>query len=78
MESMSEYEKYEHHGKAVWVRADLKGKHREHCLCWSCDKMKPGQPDHCPIATALYATCVKFGVVTPVFECPDFTHARPA
>jgi hypothetical protein len=29
---------YEHHGHNVAVRSDLKGKHREHCLCYRCSK----------------------------------------
>jgi hypothetical protein len=66
------YDTYQHHGATVTVRSDLKGKHRDHCLCWSCDKMKPAQPDHCPIAAKLYAVCVEHNLVTPVYECPDF------
>lgn len=26
-------EKYEHYGSVVSVRSDLKGRHKEHCLC---------------------------------------------
>ena len=26
--------KYEHHGTEVSVKSELKGKHREHCLCF--------------------------------------------
>lgn len=68
----SPYEIYEHHGRMVWVQSDLKGKHRDHCLCWNCDKLKPGQPDNCPIAQKLYAICVEHGTVNPVYECPEF------
>ena len=32
--------KYKHHGVNVSVREDLKGKHREHCLCWICLEIK--------------------------------------
>jgi hypothetical protein len=70
---MTTYEQYEHHGKIVNVRSDLKGKHREHCLCYGCEKFKPdGGADQCPIAAAVYANCVQFGIVSPVWECPDF------
>jgi hypothetical protein len=34
-------EKYEHHQGVVSVRSDLKGKHRDHCLCYHCEKFKP-------------------------------------
>jgi hypothetical protein len=59
--------RYRHHGREVVVRADLKGKHRDHCLCYGCGKY-PG----CPIAKAVFDNCVKFDLVTPVWECPDF------
>ncbi len=67
------FEKYEHHGTVVSVRSDLKGKHREHCLCYqNCIHFKPGTQDNCDIAKELYNNCVLFDVVTPVFECPKF------
>jgi hypothetical protein len=68
-----EIEVYEHHGAKVAVRPDLKGKHREHCLCFqNCARFKPGQDDNCEIAKALFENCVKFNVVTPVWECPKY------
>jgi len=34
--------KYIHHGETVSVEKHLKGKHREHCLCWqNCKNFKP-------------------------------------
>jgi len=66
------YEKYKHHGAEVWVRSDLKGKHRDYCLCWSCNQFHPGQKINCPAAQVLYQNCVTFDVVTPVWECPNF------
>jgi len=71
---MDTYEWYEHwDGKPkVWVRSDLKGKHRDHCLCWACRKLKPGKPDNCPRAQELYEYCVKHDMTTPVWECPEF------
>jgi hypothetical protein len=67
------YERYDHHGKLVWVRKDLKGKHREHCLCFSCSKLNiEDREKNCPIANALFALCVQFNLTTPVFECPEF------
>ncbi len=65
---------YEHHGRDVAVRAELQGKHREHCLCFQgCARFKPGEPDHCQIAADTFANCVKHGLVTPVYECPEYT-----
>jgi hypothetical protein len=67
------FEQYEHHGATVTVRSDLKGQHREHCLCFQgCTAFKPDQPDNCPIAAAVYKNCVDFNIVTPVWECPRF------
>jgi hypothetical protein len=71
--AMKRFEQYTHHEALVWVQSDLKGKHRDNCLCYSCDKMKPGEPDHCPIASRLYAVCKEFSLVTPVYECPEFS-----
>lgn len=33
---------YEHHGTKVKVREDLKGKHRENCLCFRCGVFEIG------------------------------------
>jgi len=63
---------YDHHGTVVRVREDLKGKHREFCLCHLCAEFKPGAPDNCEIAQATFKNCVKFGTTTPMWECPRF------
>jgi hypothetical protein len=67
---MIEY--YEHHGKKVAVQQKLKGKHRDHCLCFMCSKLRPNTPENCPIAQATYENCVRFGTTTPMYECPEF------
>lgn len=70
---MKQYEHYEHHGDLVWVDTALKGRHREHCLCWQCDKFHPDEiKENCPIAQALFRLCVKYNLTTPVYECPVF------
>jgi len=63
---MSSYERYVHHGNEVWVRSDLKGKHRDYCLCYHCKLAM------CPVAKELYAFCIANGTVNPVWECSDF------
>ncbi|RPI50638.1 MAG: hypothetical protein EHM49_08275 [Deltaproteobacteria bacterium] len=64
---------YEHYGRLVWVDEALKGKHREHCLCWKCGKFKPeNHAENCPIANMNYAVCVAFNLVLPVYECPEW------
>jgi|GEM_PF-1019759 len=70
------YEKYEHHGAMVWVRTDLKGLHRQHCLCFApCAKFKPGQDDNCLLAQENYEMCVRHNMTLPVWECPEFIAA---
>lgn len=49
------------------------GKHRDHCLCYSCALFNPDFRNlNCPIANKLFAICVEHNVVTPVWECHDF------
>jgi hypothetical protein len=67
-----QYIQYDHHGTTVWVREDLKGTHRQYCLCWSCANLKPGSAENCPIAQKLYELDVEHHLTTPVFECPEF------
>ena len=68
----SPVEKYVHHGTVVHVKTVLKGKHREHGLCYQCSKFYPEDEEHCPIARDTYMNCAKHNLVTPVFECPEF------
>lgn len=65
-------EVYSHHGTDVHVRSDLRGRHRSFCLCFMCSKLRPGQADNCPIAQAVFENCVKYDIVTPMWECPKF------
>jgi hypothetical protein len=67
------FEQYDHHGRMVWVRRDLKGLDRMNCLCFSCKKFNPGIPEtNCKIANLNYAVCLQAGMVLPVYECPEF------
>lgn len=66
------YEKYLHHGVEVVVKRELKGKHRNHCLCHSCALFHPEKPENCEIAQAVFSNCIQFNLVTPVWECPKF------
>ena len=67
-------EKYNHHGRQVSVVSEVKGKHREHCLCHkNCIHFKPDaeREENCQYANMLYAMCCMSGgpLVTPVYEC---------
>ena len=66
-------EQYQHHGALVCVESKLKGKHREHCLCYKCDKFQPKSwNENCPRANILFNLCVILDMVTPVWECSVF------
>ncbi len=74
-----EFIEYEHHGKQVWAVRSVKGKHREICLCVSCEHFKPGTPENnCPIANLNYAVCLAHNLVLPVVECPKFEEKKKA
>jgi hypothetical protein len=65
--------KYVHHGVEVSVREDLKGQHRDYCLCHLCKCFNTeSQALNCKIANAIFENCVTNHVTTPVFECPEF------
>jgi hypothetical protein len=71
---------YTHHGEWVFVDEALKGKHREHCLCFRCGKFKPNTPENCDLAEQNYRTCKINGMTMPVWECkffefPEFAEA---
>ena len=65
-------ERYEHHGITTIVVSEVKGMHRKHCLCYSCDRFDETGENNCPMAAAVYANCVDYNLVTPVYECPAF------
>jgi len=69
---MNEFVQYVHHGRFVWVKDVLKGKHSEHSLCYSCTNFKPKQKDNCPLAQDNFEYCIKNSLVLPVWECPEF------
>jgi hypothetical protein len=70
-------EVYEHHGVDVVVNSDMKGKHREICLCYQCGRFRHEGKPQCVIASAVYGNCVRFNLVTPVLECPAFEQGEP-
>jgi len=70
---MPEFEQYEHHGNDVWVRKELKGKHREYCLCFSCQRLDIMDPENnCVIAKKIFQLCIENELVLAVWECPEF------
>lgn len=69
---MGKIVEYIHHGARVYVDEDLKGKHREHCLCLKCQRFKPSENNNCTTAQKLYAVCIEENLTTPVYECEKF------
>jgi len=65
---------YNHHGMEVAVYKDLKGQHRNHCLCYDCEEFKGGSlnEEGCPLAREVFGLCVEHNLVLPVWECPIF------
>lgn len=74
---MGKIVKYSHHNRTVAVDEKLKGKHREHCLCFRCDLFAPNQQCNCAIAQQNFTLCQTFGMTTPVYECPYFVEGEP-
>jgi len=68
--------KYNHHGTDVSVMENLKGKHREHCLCFQCAKFNTNDPENkCPHADRLYNELKDEDnaiLVAPVWECSEY------
>ncbi len=64
---------YRRFGVDVHVMGHLKGRHAEHCLCWTCVVFNPDTPEkNCPIAQELFEFDKRHHVTTPVWECPKF------
>lgn len=66
--------KYKHHGELVSVQDHLKGKHREHCLCFqNCKYFIPeDRGKNCDIANNLFQFDITNNVTTPVWECKKY------
>jgi len=70
-------QQYVHHGRLMSVRADLKGKHREYCLCYSCAALNlKDRNSNCSVANTLFSLGVLAGITTPVWECVRFVAAE--
>ena len=70
-----EFVKFDHHGAEVSADAELKGKHREHCLCFDCKAFTPeDRENNCKIANVLFNLCKLAEVTTPVMYCKEFVH----
>ena len=72
-------EKHEHYGNAVWFQSHLKGKHREHSLCFQgCLNFQPGPVGQCKIVVAVNENSLRFGISTPIYACPKFATLNPS
>ena len=72
-ETAPQFDQYMYQGITRWVRHDLSGRHKEHCLCHACEKFKPEELDeNCEHAQMLFDTARLFHMVIAVWECPGF------
>ena len=70
---MTDFEVYKYHNRIVSVREDLKGRHREHCLCYSCQRFdSERRARNCDISNKVFDLCAEEELVLPVWECPLF------
>ena len=73
---MGHITRYRHHGQHVAVQEHLKGRHREHCLCYRCVHFRPDTLSNCYIAKATLEHCRKYAITTPVWECALFRERK--
>lgn len=66
----------EHYGRVVWVNTDMEPLRKQECLCYNCERMKPGEPDHCQLAADFYEVCKRGGVAFIVTRCGKFVHKK--
>jgi hypothetical protein len=66
-----------HHNRPVWANLEHVTRHKEHCLCYSCERFNPNSDTNCPIAQEVFELNKKLGITTPVWECPDFLESEP-
>lgn len=59
----------QHHGVDVWVNPITEALRKEECLCFNCNKLKPGESDNCPKAKKLYKIAVEENVAMMVTRC---------
>lgn len=62
----------EHHGAQVWTDVETDALRRDRSLCYACHHYKPGEADHCVIATGLYEFCKGGLIAAMVTRCKHF------
>ncbi|MBI2047525.1 MAG: hypothetical protein HYT27_00130 [Parcubacteria group bacterium] len=60
------------HNVPLWENTFMDTLRRKHCLCLNCAKLKPGQPDNCPIAQAGFELCKKYNTAYAMTRCPEW------
>ncbi len=65
--------KFMHHNVKVSAMDHLRGRHRDHCLCFQCKKLNiEDREKNCKIANLLFSVCKMCEITTPVFYCKEF------
>jgi hypothetical protein len=62
----------ERYGKMVWENEEFEDQRKGNCLCHQCSKMKPGDEDHCKVASKFYEVCKEHGCAFILTRCEDY------
>ncbi|HXK37355.1 MAG TPA: hypothetical protein VJ553_07275 [Candidatus Paceibacterota bacterium] len=65
-----------HYRRMVWVNPTTESLREQECLCFNCNRMRPGAANHCPIATAFYGVCRLTATAFAMTRCPKFEFKR--
>jgi hypothetical protein len=63
----------ERYGKQVWENECFEDQRKGNCMCHQCQRMKPDQSDHCPIAAKFYEVCKDHGCAFILTRCEAWT-----
>jgi hypothetical protein len=60
------------YNQEVWETPEMDAIRKENCMCHHCSKMKPGQEDHCKIASSFYEICKVNGNAFILTRCASW------
>ena len=68
---MEQPTKVKRYNDLVW-ESSMDLQRQQCCLCFSCDRMKPGDPEHCEAAQKFYQVCVDYNCAFIMTRCRDW------
>jgi hypothetical protein len=69
---MGEIIKIEKYGRMVYQDDEMDTLRKWNCLCFRCQKLKPGMQNSCPIAMQYNILCQNFGNAFMMTRCAEF------